>query len=593
MLRPYTLLLNVIDASPTGDDITFKVCVMDPARPTQILSVIERNYSQCALVSAKLHEAFAGQELPELLGPSFFRGLDPAYVEARRASLEVFLNTVASHRLMCTDAGFLSLVGYEQAVACEEKEGAAFTVGYERWTVARCLRVAGATAEQHEADVVAARMWMRGTPFVFRAVVPSQRVGMWKTRVFVTDNALGTELILVVQRMEKSLAVSEAEVHAWRRTVVGLDPAVFYVPLYVDVVAPHVFAVYPVAPHGSLCDSLHSTLPFTRDSKHRRQQQQRYAVQPMALHDVQLVGRKLLYILRSCHRHNISLPLLSLGNLMMSERHGVVLADVEDIFAGTTRFPALYPYEEREGGDELPPRRTPFDILLFGVILLQLCGVHVEPWMLCALLTCQGEPFVAEDADKDEASPRNPVCMLNGFAEIPLSIKNILFYIFHPTIPADLRVLANHTFFNDLSMKVVEVSTVSSPAAVANLRKKDVELFHRAQDRWKKRLVAASENKACLVAQREHLRKVKRREGTGRQCKPLNSPLKPSEGETAGDVGKMTASGPGDKSGMHGIPPPPPPPPPPSMVTKGIASVGPLQVLSKTVPPPPPPRVGP
>ncbi|KAH9601786.1 hypothetical protein LSM04_007661 [Trypanosoma melophagium] len=161
MLHPSALLLRVVDPSAGENDITFKVCIMSPVRPTAAFTVVERTFTQFSLLCTRLKELASDRELPALLGP-------------------IFLNSVASHRLLCRDAEFLSLIGFEQAALLEQQKYEEYlhhtkveARRSDEWAIARCLVTAGALSEDHDSNIIAARMWLRGTPFVFRSILPS------------------------------------------------------------------------------------------------------------------------------------------------------------------------------------------------------------------------------------------------------------------------------------------------------------------------------------------------------------------------------------------------------------------------------------
>ncbi|KAF8284093.1 hypothetical protein TcBrA4_0059790 [Trypanosoma cruzi] len=62
---------------------------------------------------------------------------------------------------------------------------------------------------------------------------------------------------------------------------------------------------------------------------------------------------------------------------------------------------------------------------------------------------------------------------------------------------------------------MLEVSTVSSPKSTANLRRKEVQLFYRAQERLKRRIAAVSVHELRLEAEKDHLHQL-RRHGSSR-----------------------------------------------------------------------------
>ncbi|KAH9601357.1 hypothetical protein LSM04_000424 [Trypanosoma melophagium] len=375
---------------------------------------------------------------------------------------------------------------------------------------------------------------------------------------------MGTELLLVVQRV---VTKTDIEVDVWQKILIGLNPTLFYNSLYVDVAASRVFAVYPIALQGSLRDMLHSRQPFTTDKKQERGQ----IVKPLEVPQLQKLGRKILYIISSCYQYNISLPTLSIGNLILSERHGLVLSD----------------------------------LLMFSCLVLfflQLCGICVDQQMLHELLTCQGEPFIS-DSEENEETPRSSCNhIINRLTGLPLPIQNILFYIFHPTIPADLPVLTHHCFFNENEIDSIEASTNNpSPTSTAKMRRKEVELFHRAQDRWKERLEAADEVKTRIETEREHLLQLKQ-SCNERQTRSKDLSNELSKVETSSIVDDSEICNPpkptqpqptavrGEKEEERVLAPPPPPLPMPSLSVKikEVAVIGNQFKLSTAAPPTPP-----
>ncbi|KAF8299138.1 hypothetical protein TcYC6_0071670 [Trypanosoma cruzi] len=160
MMSKYpTIRLNVVDASSSGEYIVLKLCTMDPERPTRILIVIEQRYSRCLLLHAKMRAFLAEIELPPLALSGFLGGFDANYLEDSRVSLEVFLNSVTSHRLLCNDPDFLSLIGLEQDMCREQREEETpKREEYKKWAVICFMTVPGIKPEANDANVIAARM---------------------------------------------------------------------------------------------------------------------------------------------------------------------------------------------------------------------------------------------------------------------------------------------------------------------------------------------------------------------------------------------------------------------------------------------------
>jgi hypothetical protein len=321
-------------------------------------------------------------------------------------------------------------------------------------------------------------------------------------------------------------------------------------------------------------------------------------LKPMDLKAVRAVGRKLLQILVTLHQYNISVPHLSLGNILLSENNGVVLGDMDDLLVATTRFPMLRPYEA--GGEETI-KATRLDVLLFGVVLWQMAaGRLLDVSFIAKLLCCQGDPLDREAAASDEQEVMGRPHLALKVRDVPLEVQNLLHYIFHPQIPADLRVLVNHSFFN------ANAKTSAQAEEQVKLKKADVELFQMVQDNWDADFTRREQERQHgeeLRTQAREMKKrgdapstVERRRGTERaDSAPSVSPPPPAPPPPSVVGTSSSVLSPPPPSGLpppppSGLPPPPPsglPPPPPSGLPPPPPSGLPPPPPSGLPPPPP------
>ncbi|CUG92416.1 Hypothetical protein, putative [Bodo saltans] len=419
-------------------------------------------------------------------------------------------------------------------------------------------------------------MWLRGTNYVFQRLLPQlchRRTAKHKTRILVDESKSGLQYILYIQDIS-SMAISgglesgSEVLKRTRNTLSRLNVGHFCPYLAFDVAAGKSFSLTKITRQGSLLDALYGVNDplASGDIKYPGAVQPK----PMPLKRIQFLGAKILKIIESCHQYNIAVPNLSLGNLLITESGSIVLGDVDDIVLGRTRLPALPPYEQddEDAEENGPQTRTPIDILLFGIILLQLAtGRVLDASHLGRYLTCQGDPLDKDDKEADEAvRMQRPHVAANLPSSVPDEIKGLLFYIFHPLIPADIRVLLNHSFFQTATSQEVEK---------AKWKKSDVETFHVAQQWWQSELQRREEARVRREEDKAFIREVKRR-GIQRNG---------GQSASSQNVSSPSASAPQAPLPAAAPQPPPPPPvsaPPPSAPATPVSAPAPPPTAAPT-----------
>jgi hypothetical protein len=617
--HPSEMILSVTDPSVENDDAVYKVSIMDPYRPSIALHCVHRTYRECKPVFKKLHAMNPDPPLPTVPKTKVFGTLDPATLEERRIAMEMFFNGVCSNRLLCEDMDFLRLVDYFSVSSLLTTGGRIVTGGpmreEERGTNIPYFLM-DVLSWDEEANVAAGRMWLRGTNYVFQRLLPQlshRGTAKHKTRILVDEAKSGLQYILYVQDMSSMAIAGGLEpgsevLKRTRNTLQRLNVGHFCPYIAFDVASGKAFSLTKITRQGSLLDALYGVNDplVSGDVKYPGAVQPK----PMPLKRIQFIGGKVLKIIESCHQYNIAVPNLSLGNLLITESGSIVLGDMDEVVLGRTRLPALPPYENEDDSEETGPQtRTPIDILLFGIVLLQLAtGRVLDASHLGRYLTCQGDPLDKDDKEEDEAVRMlRPHVAANLPGSVPDEIKGLLFYIFHPMIPADIRVLLNHSFFQSATSQEVEK---------AKWKKSDVETFHVAQQWWQGELQRREEARVRREEEKAFIREVRRRGISRNVEKPSNSTSASSPSTPAPLASLPTAppaapqpqrapppvaptppiaaplpSAPPPPSGMPPPPPPPPPPagkqapPPPPPPPKGAPPPPPL---GKGAPPPPP-----
>jgi hypothetical protein len=647
-----SLLISVTEptVNPQTEEVTYKLSLMDPERPTVSLHRVFRPWKACKTVIKKIQTMSPDPPLPTMPKTKVFGATEKAYLEERCEALEAVLNAICANRFLVKDTDFLELVGYKEYTSLRTSlgPGAFLTDIVQVSTVGQFLTFPKLT--EREGDITAARCWLRSTPYTFVSVLPDlchPSLPSRKTHLLITD-AAGVPYLLSVIPVDPRTSPNEIrgeKLKSLQRLLTTLDREYFAPAVHIDVVEDIAYCIRQIAKEGSVLDAISVEPLESRNPLESGIKKYKGGFVPTPIRHLRAWGRKILQIMSICASYNIPLPHLSLGNLLVSERSGIVLSDLESVLLGSSRFPAsVTPLDslqaaEGEGGEGnvdngsamaqhsavnpatgLP--RTNFDVLLFGVLLYQLAiGQVLSPTQITALLTTQGDPFSlpVEDAPAEDGDDA-PVLSTSSsafsatsatfaaapkftFSDCPEPVRNLLLFIFNPVCPADLRVLLHHQFF-----AVGEEPGASNEGITpgpVKFKKKDLALFGEAVEKWRFELEDRAAVRRRRVEERERIRELKRRGRTpspGPQSPTStgSSPATPSLAPMGAPPLPPTSLLTSQPSNSAPAPPPllpppvtvtvaPPSPPPPVQPTASAATNLPPPAPPAGLPPPPPP----
>ena len=622
VVEPHTLLIAVNDPRIHGSDVLYKVAIMDPARPRTAIHTVDRSFSQLKPIIAKMRLIAPDAGLPEVTKSKMFGTQQPQYMEDRRASMEMFLNAVTDNRLLCYDSEFLEFVGFSEAA----KERMARSALLLQLTATPTLSVFVQLLQQRgsmidgeeliQSTAAAARSWLRGRQdFNFIRVLGNITHPRWvnkKINVLVEDGSrrqhvLTIQTVVSERGFLRPLAFNGAAgdyspVDRLKRVKhmishLSKHGSIFALPTVIEVMEDWVVSVRPFYPAGSLYDLLHDVRdPLSKGSL-------KYA-QPgggLPADTLQQVAQGVLQIIRACHEYNIPLPTLTMGNVMVevdrsTRRVSVLLAGIEDLVSGNSWLPCVPPLDGIDSikalleadqatptESDVPPK-TNLDLLLFGAILYQCAtGTVLDPEMLTDLLSVQGDPYVPPVALPSTAVS-NVKHLFGGSQNsrlpVPKSILpevlNLLHYLFHPTIPADIRILVHHSF---LRMPSTDDGAPSGDGALP-LRAKDVEIMEAIAEQW----VGLWEKHRAKKEKLEQ-QKVEIKLGLGTESLSVGEGMKRKQSKKA--ISKKRD----EELAAQRRPVTPPPPPPPATVVPSSAPKAPnmptMSPQNSQAPPPP------
>lgn len=611
-IQPDKLRITVNDASVVGNEARYRVAIMDPLRPRVAIHTVDRTYNQLKPIMKKFQEVDPMLCLPEV-PKKMFGALEPAFIEDQRSGIERYLNAVADSKLLCYDVDFLAYVGYDSAAKERLMRTQLLLELNHSRTLHACFTALLFQPRADEGSVTAARCWLRNRDdYTFVQGLPAPTHPKWpcrKAAILVEDTAR-VQYILTIQPIKETSILFEAsleKVKRVRQMMQRLNSTIFSPLVDMDVVEGNkLISVRRIHNAGSLTDFLHDA-PSPIDSNKFA-----YVSKGLPLSRLHQAANETLKIIRACHEHGFSVPNLLMGNLLVNisnDRITLSLGGWEDVLAGNSWLP-LQAVEFSEEG----PNKTHLDVLLFGAILYQLStGTVLAPDALEALLMCQGEPF-DEGQDEVAITPQHHILTQSMLVNCPAEVASLLHYIFHPTIPADIRILVHHSFLR-VRNTIVEAdgALYAAPAGEGALaiKKKDLELIKEEISLWEQEW----ENKASRRDARDKEDcdfALKNSKGTAgiiekkkqsRKSMMVSTPAIPEPGPPAPSPTPTTvhvstgASAPNMPSFApqnHLAPPPPvvmsnlspngvplPPPPPPCKT--------PPPPVSKAPPPPPPP----
>lgn len=619
-VEPHSLLISVNDPRVCGSDVLYRVAIMDPARPRTAIHAVDRTFSQLKPIIAKMRLIAPDAGLPEVTKSKMFGTQQPEYMEARRESMELFLNAVCDNRMLCYETEFLEFVGFSEA-AQERMARSALLLQMTSTPTLKAFidaltergQIADGEAEL-QAATSAARSWLRGRQdFSFIRVLGKVTHPSWvhkKMCVLVEDGSRRSHLLTIqpvvgergflkpssvggkggedssVDRLKKvRQMISHFEKHG----------SVFVLPTVVDIVEHWMIAVCRVFPAGSLYDLVYDV----RDPLSKGALKYAQPTKGLPAETMQQVAQGVLQLLRACHEHNIPTPTLTMGNILMevdraTRKVNVALAGIEDILSGNTWLPFVPPLDgtdriqeclqsEKSPLEDAGPR-TNVDLLLFGSILYQCAtGTMLNPRQLSALLSVQGDPFVppvalpasAVSSVKHVFAPGADDTSLPQPHDVLPEILSLLHYLFHPTIAADIRILVHHSF---LRMPSNEDGTPSGDGALS-IRSKDIPIWESIGDQWVEMWGKQRAKKERIEQQWVDIKLG------------VPSELSVGEGMKRRRQEKATIRKKQQAESVFAPPPPPAPPPPaPVVTTPSTAPKAPdmPSMTPQSAPPPPP-----
>lgn len=658
-----SLVFSVTEPTALGDgsDVRYKVAILDPARLEVSVHHVFRTYKECKPVFKKLESMNDDKPLPKVPKTKVFGATDPDFIEYRRCAIEGFLNAVVDNQFLSKDVDFLELVGYRDYLATRKAAKHSKrnnNLESQGTGIFSILTSVTSAYIDEEALIAAARCWLRSSEYGMVRVLPALGHPLFPARklYMLIENGAHTQFLLSASNiLRPNVPLSGENDEKFKRIthfLQNLDPSLFCTTekIALDPVGKVVFVVRPVMRNGSLLDLLHHSDPLEAGER-------KYAegkISEVNIDQLCVMCSKILRIMMACHEFNIPISHVSLGNLMLSSGHGLVLSDMEELFFGNSRLPMCFPH--RDGAEDTT--KTSVDVRLFGVLLLELAlGRILDPQKVAALLLCQGEPYEPyitepDEGEEGEADAETRRHILPNLDIVPDAVRNLLHFVFHPTIPADLRVLVHHSFFAPVLQQKKESSGSSSPRGAAatgeddanpsksimKVKKKDIEVVYEACELWGNEMRRRGEEKKRQAEERVKIRELKRNKASRRRddneddgpmspTSPLQSSL-PQAGAApaapppplqqnapaapAAPVPSVQPNAPAANAAPPAtsgaqpaatapttstIPPPPatktPPPPPPA---KGIPPPPPAKGIpppptAKGMPPPPPPSV--
>jgi len=612
------LRVTVTEPTKEGDHVAYKISILDPDRAVSVHQTWRR-YREFEAVYKQLKALNPDPPLADLPSKKYFGSEDPMYVEERRRALEAFLNGACMNRFLNRDAAFQELIGYDVHLrdVRSAKSGKAGkmvlgAMGVDTPALDSTLRQASNPYPARSGvelffsdiqasitnDTLAAMRWLRGTTYTMVRSLPKLAYANNRKSYFlINDESKADYILAVISRGCNGIDTSDdKKMSYFLRLMQSLQGPFFTPPLLIEqeVTSGKVFIIRPLSKHGSLMDVLHGKAnPLDESGK-------KYATRPkpMKAEDIAIYGRQILLAVKALKDFGIPYPQLHLGNVMVGAKQQITLTDLEDTLLGATRFPLLQPH--MEDGDT-----TSIEVLMFGKLIFELavgCPQTVNNEF--ALLSAQHNPFFEEEADEENRP--HPLQSFTG--ALPEALKNIVFFIFHPTNKADIEVLLKTSFFQGSCPKGPLTPYWDSQweHPPLKVKVKDVALFEDVTTHWATFLASEAQERQQLEEERllskEQRKEAKKRQQGGESPKPQGgqSPNQSPRGKAAVSKPPPQASGvppppggPPPPPGAKGAPPPPPGPPPGGPPPPPGAKGAPPPPPGKVPPPPPGGKGGP
>lgn len=643
-LTPHTMIITITEPLLEEGNVKYRVNTAHPAHHGEILSSVFRRFSEFYPVFKRLVSMNPDPPLPPIPEKRVFGANEPSFIERRRREIEFFVQAVCRNRCLCADLEFLTLVGYDEArtaLATESRTGAPPAAQSSSSSSPRGAGGGGGMGRggspgggprsptspsgklnfpsedvpdasvwlrppivlREEANILAAQEFLRSTPFLLDTTTSPPPVPFQisfrsprKQILQILEAQTGERHLLYVYEPVNHFSVltDDKKMKAasrWFLQGLSESAAPFVAPaLEFRMEMSRVFVIRKISKYGSLRDRLFSA-PWGQPShKKFRQKSEAFPVEKIGLY-----AKQILVTMRALHEFNISCASLHLGNLLlMSQKTGhLQWSELESALLGTTYAPPALPFDAQLGE---PVPRLPLDFLRFVVCLVEMSvGAPLTLEREHFLLASCGDPLGlspdSEDAgvDYEERTLEKRKQLMTSLPPLPPLVADVVRHILqHPTGQIDYDVLLKMPLFTNknLSFSTADpaIAALKNPAYVhpaLSLKRKEVELFQEAEDRWKEVCTLEEERKRKWLDDKQRVKELRR--------------SSKSKGAGAGVTGSASSPPPSHRPSAVSLDAPPPAPvvaPSPSPSAPPPPPPAPAATGNKVPPPPPPPPPG-
>jgi hypothetical protein len=672
------IVLTVTDPITEGGVTKFKVSICANNAAEETLGYVYRRFSDFDTVFKRLHGMNAIPPLPPLPEKRYFGSTEPDFVEKRRVQIQTFLRGVQYNRDLAEDPEFLSLVqwpppmmptrtiGHNLFTSGKPKgdgNAAASAPQQGKASASPSTSPSGATgagsAEEempvwyrhpmltpHETNVLAARGWLRSTPFKLVKILPD--IGRRQTKTYLELSDIGEKRYLLsvyCPRPEFAIDWDGKQQHLTR--FLTSMPSDRFVPAETSMAeGPNLFVVRRLFPKGSLQDQLFGT------KKPLEPCAVKHTGKPKLLSSDQLAKtlQQVAITCRALHAYNIPIPSLHAANIFFDDGGNPLLSDFETPVFGATAGPVVLPFTDTEADNV-----THIDVLRYGLFAAAVgSGMFASPARETEALERYGAPWMpswvpkekwsdedsadeAEEPDADDgkrsvaagssvsrarsaaqpppaaapaaanqsSSPARGLLVPpplepppKPWPDMPDSVLDIVELIFgkagkpRPKAKVDWDAILKRPLFKKLPPP-------PSDGIALPLKKKDVGFFASAAEKWREYLTAQEEEAKKFQESKAAARELNKRRKQGGTSVVAREYTAPTQSPTTKEVKVLpaakaakpakkepTTATPATESAPPPAAAPPPkaaPPPPPGPPPQ------PGQMAKAPVPPPPPP----
>jgi hypothetical protein len=423
------IVLTVTDPITEGGVTKFKVSICANNAAEETLGYVYRRFSDFDTVFKRLHGMNAIPPLPPLPEKRYFGSTEPDFVEKRRVQIQTFLRGVQYNRDLAEDPEFLSLVQWPPPMMPTRTIGHnLFTSGKPKGdgnaaasapqqqgkaSASPSTSPSGATgagsAEEempvwyrhpmltpHETNVLAARGWLRSTPFKLVKILPD--IGRRQTKTYLELSDIGEKRYLLsvyCPRPEFAIDWDGKQQHMTR--FLTSMPSDRFVPAETSMAeGPNLFVVRRLFPKGSLQDQLFGT------KKPLEPCAVKHTGKPKLLSSDQLAKtlQQVAITCRALHAYNIPIPSLHAANIFYDDGGNPLLSDFETPVFGATAGPVVLPFTDTEADNV-----THIDVLRYGLFAAAVgSGMFASPARETEALERYGAPWMPSWVPKEKWS---------------------------------------------------------------------------------------------------------------------------------------------------------------------------------------------